>query len=181
MHSIFSVYSFIQPNVIEDFFLAVHLTLEDPLLPPLSHWNNSQTMILSSCLSTMSHSKMFLHFPHPRRSQIGDLLPYCSTLLKHTNRTNYWMIGPPAFPKRLWSDSRTLRTMLANCRLGLNIAWLAMHSPHFRHLREIADGSLPHISYKVESLSPSALRLSIQLLALVWDAHALAANPECHY
>ena len=57
--------------------------------------------------------------PPPRQSQTGDLLPYCSTLLKHTNGTNYWMIGPPKI---------TTHSGLFCCLCGSSIIHLLIHT-----------------------------------------------------
>ena len=39
-----------------------------------------------------------------------------------------------------WGGAAISASTLANCRLSLNTAWLFMHVPYLRHLREIADG-----------------------------------------
>ena len=71
------------------------------------------------------------------------------------------------FSTALSGSGLGIRVTLANCRQSLNMAWLVMHSPHLRHLRERpADGGR-HTSAVKQNLCRLLFSLSTQLLACV--------------
>ena len=109
-----------------------------PLLNGIAQWSHSFYLGSYFCLVFSGHSQ----------------------ILSEKNQHRF-------FSTALSGSGLGIRVTLANCRQSLNMAWLVMHSPHLRHLRERpADGGR-HTSAVKQNLCRLLFSLSTQLLACV--------------